>query len=249
VSRRTDDLERRIKRANETVEHLLAPWAGKGTPTVLFEFMRRGEVGSAVDGYANKTALEPSGVGGHGTGEWTSVEAAGNARVADVCRACQGTGKYGTRGKCRACGGSGRRWADPIGDGVVDGLKELGVALRALEVVAAKIDLVMGSAARFVGRQSTLTNCEVPSCAASITGIGSDRKRSGCCPRCYLHLCSWRLVHPTSGDPGADRQVFYVHMAEFFEQQEAKARAKAERESREIERLCRRGELPSARVR
>jgi len=248
VSKRTDDLERRVKRACETAEHLLAPWAGKGTPSVLFEFMRRGEQPFGADGYASRSALDPSGVGG-GSSDMTSVESAANSRMQDVCKRCEGSGKFQGRAKCKACGGSGKRFADPIGDGVTDGLRELGVALRALEVVGAKIDLVMGSAARFAGRQSTLTNCEVPSCSAAISGVGNDRKRSGCCPRCFLHLSTWRLVHPTTGDPGADRQAFYAFMADFFQQKELKAQARAEKESREIERLRRRGELPTARAR
>src|ERR1700677_663153 len=88
VSKRTDDLERRVKRACETAEHLLAPWAGKGTPSVLFEFMRRGEQPFGADGYASRSALDPSGVGG-GSSDMTSVESAANSRMQDVCSAAR----------------------------------------------------------------------------------------------------------------------------------------------------------------
>jgi hypothetical protein len=248
VSRRTDELERRVKKANETLEHLIGAWAGKGTPSVLFEFMRRGEQPFGADGYATRSALDPSGVGG-GSSDMTSVESAANARMADKCSRCEGTGKYGGRAKCRACNGSGRRWADPVSEDVTEALKQLGVALRALDTVASRVDSVMGTAAKFAGRQSTLQGtCAVEACSAQVSGIGSDRLRGGFCNRCSLHHGSWKLLHPPSGDPGADRLAFVGYMTDWLAQKAQRDRERAERESREIERLRRRGELPAARI-
>ena len=248
VTRRSDNLEYRVKKGTEALEHLLAPWAGKGTPSVLAELMRRGEQPFGADGYATTSALDPSGVSANS--ELTSVEGAASARMADKCSRCDGTGKGQGRGKCRACNGSGKRWADPVADSVTIFLKELGVALRALAVVDAQVDSVMGSAAKLAGRQSSLQGtCQVAACGATVSGVGNDRLRGGFCHRCYLKLTTWRLLHPTSSDPGADRQGFIIYMGEWLAERAQKEREKAEREAKEIERLRRRGELPTARVR
>jgi hypothetical protein len=105
----------------------------------------------------------------------------------------------------------------------------------------------MGAASKLLGRQSSLSYCAVEACPRAtegVSGVGSDRLRNGYCPRCSLHFDSWRLLNKTS-DPGADRVTFNQFMTTWFAEQKRKAEVRAEKESREIDRLRRRGELPS----
>ncbi len=248
MSKRVDDLEHRTKEAVITLEHLLAPSAGKGTRSILAEMLRRAEQPFGVDGYKTRVGVDPSGVGG-GSGDLTSVEGAANFRMEDVCQRCV-NGVFNGR-TCKICGGSGKRWADPIGDAVHELVTQLGVIFRASVAVSSKTEAVMGSAARVAGRQNTLSFCGVPSCERSrigLSGVGNDRLRNGWCPRCSLHFNSWRLLHRTS-DPGADRVAFIAYMERWFAEQVIKAKERAERESREIDRLRHKGELPRARTR
>ena len=247
LTRRSDELERKCKSAIEILEHLLAPSAGKGSHSVLVEILRRAEQPSGVDGYRTRTSLDPSGVGGGS--ELTSVEAAASSRMDDICSRCGGSGKGTGRGRCRGCAGSGRRWADPIALAAEALVKELYVLSRSAGVISSQTDAVMGSAARLAGRQSSLQGvCQVAACGATVSGVGSDRLRSGWCHRCFLHWSTWRLLNRTP-DPGADRASFASYMETFLAQKAAKEEARAERESKELDRLRKRGELPTARAR
>jgi hypothetical protein len=127
-------------------------------------------------------------------------------------------------------------------------VKELYVLSRSAGTIGAKTDSIMGGAAKLQGRQSTLGTCSIPACAAMVTGVGSDRLRTLYCHRCYLRWSSWHLLNKTA-DPGADRVAFAAYMETWLAEKAAKDRAKAERESKELDRLRRRGELPTARAR
>ena len=159
--------------------------------------------------------------------ESTAPEAATLQRIQDVCGRCE-NGQW--RGRtCKFCGGSGRRWADPIGDAVRDLVKDLHALERYANSIAGKTTIVMGAADRWRGRQSALQGtCQVPACGRVVAGVGEDRLKGGMCNRCYLHYTSWKLVNAPSGDPGADRQVFFGYMAKWLEAKAQKEREKAD---------------------
>ena len=199
-------LERRIRDAIVTLESLLAPADTRGKGTAIAELLRRAEMPSIVDGYPVGSGAERTSGGVTGNPTLQAVM----AREDDVCNKCLGGSiklKNGSVVTCRVCNGSGRRWADPVGDAVL----EIEARLLSISHDARLIERhrkLIAASAQVKGRQSSLQG-ECSACGDATTGLGEDRLRAGLDNKCYLSMTSWKLRNPdTQSDPGAHYRKF-----------------------------------------
>jgi hypothetical protein len=227
----------------DTLEHLAAPGKrSNGTNyTILGDLLAQAAYSARPDGYPTSSSTEgvvltkpasqpylrthpdeplaPPHEQGFVTD--TSVERIAEERANDVCDDCYGHGFVARTVDspdtvpCQRCNGTGRRWADPIGEAARDVVAALMEMRRFCAIVQRKSDIVLHAADNHRGRQSTLGgNCDV--CTEFVTGVGDDKLKSKLCPRCQLKHGGWKVDHPTSSDPGADRLAFKKHMQEWL---------------------------------
>ena len=199
-------MEKRVREAIVTLESLLGPSQVRGRGTVLAELIKRAEMPHGVDGYPTGSGSERT--SGGGTGDPTSQ--AVMARQQDVCTKCE-SGMVvlpdKRRVKCRRCGGTGKRWADPVGDAVME------IEARILHVYTSTRSIdrhrqLINSSGVLRGRASSLQG-ECAACHDMVTGIGEDRLRAGFDNKCYLSFTAWKVRNPdTDGDPGGQYRKF-----------------------------------------
>lgn len=227
------DLERKARRSSDALLALLQPSGIQRRGSVIADLLYRAQHASVPDGFPTSSAaaapalLRPAAQDRlrtdpedalrrkreAGYAESSSVEAAVESLMEDVCDDCGGAGEHvlgttGREGPCKSCGGTGRRYHDPISEAVDELVAALETVVRCCHKIDKKRQIVLHA------RDSAPTAVDAVSCLGchrKVYGGKADPIRRGLCNSCATAYYLWRSTSGTD-DESADRHRWRVEV-------------------------------------